>query len=98
MPGNILIYEVMRLFVAAHLATAQGQYERAAMLFGLAEQANSQTHHAYAGPLRSHTDTALATVRAALEPVVFVEAFAARERLSLGEALATLLHPTAIAI
>jgi hypothetical protein len=95
--GVLIIYEVIRMFVAAHLATAQGQYRRAATLFGLAEQANSQIHHAYAGPLRIQTDAALATVRAALDPAVFAEAWAAGQQLSLGEAFATILHPTAIA-
>jgi len=66
-------------------------------LFGLAEQANSQIHHAYAGPLRTQSDAALATVRAALSPVVFAEAFAAGQQLSLKEAFATILHPAAIA-
>jgi predicted ATPase/transcriptional regulator with XRE-family HTH domain len=94
----IIIYEVVRLFVAAHLATAQGQYRRAATLFGLAEQANSQIHHAYAGPLRTKTDAALATVRSALDPTVFAEAFAAGQQLSLGEAFVTVLHPAAIAV
>jgi hypothetical protein len=93
----IIIYEVVRLFVAARVATAQGQYQRAAILFGLAEHANSQIHQAYAGPLRKRTDVALATVRAALDPDVFAEAFAEGQRLSLGEAFATILHPSAIA-
>jgi hypothetical protein len=92
----IIIYEVVRLFVAAHLATAQGQYRRAATLFGLAEQANSQIHDAYAGPLRTRTDIALAKVRAALDPDVFAEAFAEGQRLSLGEAFAAILHPRAV--
>jgi ATP/maltotriose-dependent transcriptional regulator MalT len=93
----IIIYEVVRLFVAARVATAQGQYQRAAMLFGLAERANSQIHHAYAGLLRTQTDVALATVRATLEPAVFADAFATGQQLSLNEAFATILHPTAIA-
>jgi predicted ATPase/transcriptional regulator with XRE-family HTH domain len=95
-PG-IIIYEVVRLFVAARVATAQGQYQRAAMLFGLAEQVNSQIHRAYAGPLCAPADIALATVRAALSPDVFAEAFAAGQQLSLSEAFATILHPAAIA-
>jgi predicted ATPase len=96
-PGIIIIYEVIRLFVAARVATAQGQYQRAALLFGLAEQANSQIHHAYAGPLRIQTDVALVTVRAVLDPAVFAEAFAAGQQLSLDEAFATVLHPTTVA-
>ena len=96
-PGIIIIYEVVRLFVAAHVAAAQGQYRRAATLFGLAEQANSQIHGAYAGLLRTKSDTALASVRAALDPPLFAEAFAAGQQLSLGEAFATILTPAAIA-
>ena len=96
-PGIIIIYEVIRLFVAARVATAQGRYQRAATLFGLAEQANSQIHYVYAGPMCTQTDAALATVRAALSPDVFAEAFAAGQQLSLKEAFATILHPTAIA-
>jgi predicted ATPase/transcriptional regulator with XRE-family HTH domain len=96
-PGIVIIYEVVRLYMAARVATAQQQYQRAATLFGLAEQANSQIHHAYTGPLRAQADAALATVRAALDPEVFAEAFAAGQQLSLGEAFATILHPTAIA-
>ncbi len=95
-PG-IIIYEVVRVFVAARVATAQGQYQRAALLFGLAEQTNSQIHHAYAGPLRTQADVALATVRAALDPAVFAEAFAAGQQLSLKQAFATILQPTVIA-
>jgi hypothetical protein len=96
-PGIIIIYEVIRVFVAAHLATAQGRYHRAATLFGLAEQANSQIHYVYAGPMRTQTDAALATVRAALSSDVFAEVFAAGQQLSLKEAFAIILHPTAIA-
>lgn len=94
--GIVNIYEVVRLSVAARVATAQGQYRRAATLFGLAEQANSVIHHAYAGPLRRWSDVALATVRAALDPAVFAEAFAVGQRLSLGKAFDTILAPAAI--
>ncbi len=92
-PGIILIYEVVRLHVAARLATAQQQYERAALLFGLAEQANRQIHYAYSGPIRSLADAALATVQAALEPAVFAEAFAAGQQITLAEAFARILAP-----
>lgn len=94
--GKIIIYEVVRLFVAARLATAQQQYKRAALLFGLAEQANSQIHHAYTVPLRLPADAALATVREALEPAIFAEAFAAGQQMSLAEAFARILAPAAI--
>ena len=91
------MYEVARLFVAARLATAQQQYRRAATLFGLAEQVHSQIHYAIAGPMRALADAALATVRDALEPAVFAEAFAMGQQMSLEEAFATILAPTPIA-
>jgi len=95
-PG-IIIYEVVRLFVAARLATAQQQYERAALLFGLAEQVNSQIHHAYAGLLRVPADAALATVQTSLSPAVFAQAFAAGQRMTLVEAFANILSPSSLA-
>ncbi|MFZ4656809.1 MAG: ATP-binding protein [Caldilineaceae bacterium] len=82
---------VARLWVAARLATAQQQYVRAATLFGLAEQAHSQIHHAIGGPMRALADAALATVQATLEPAAFTEAFAAGQQILLEEAFATLL-------
>ncbi len=44
------IDETELFFVAARLATAQQQYQRAATLFGLAEQAHSQINHVIGGP------------------------------------------------
>jgi len=90
-PYRISINEVARLWVAARLATAQQQYPRAATLFGLAEQMHSQIHYAIAGPIRALANAALATVRAALGPALFAEAFAAGQQLSLEEAFTTLL-------
>jgi len=90
-PHRISTYEIQRLFVAARLATAQQQYPRAATLFGLADQAHSQIHHVIGGPMRSLADAALVTVREALEPAVFAEAFAAGQQMSLEQAFATLL-------
>ena len=92
-PHRITIYEVERLLVAARLATAQQQYLRAATLFGLADKMHSQIHHAIAGPMRALADAALATVRAALEPAVFAEAFTTGQQISLEEAFATILAP-----
>lgn len=82
---------VQRLWVAARLATAQQQYPRAATLFGLAEQAHGQIHHAIGGPMRALADAALATVQAALEPAVFAEAFTAGQQMTLAGAFATLI-------
>ncbi|MFN8491778.1 MAG: BTAD domain-containing putative transcriptional regulator [Caldilineaceae bacterium] len=92
-PRRITIHEVGRLWVAARLTTAQQDYRRAAMLFGLADQMHSQVHHVIAGPMRDLAEAALATVRAALEPAVFAEAFAAGQQMSLEEAFATILRP-----
>ncbi len=84
-PHLLTISGVQRLWVAARLATAQQQYARAATLFGLAGRMHSQVHDAIGGPIRSLADAALATVRAALDPAVFAEAFAAGRHVSLGE-------------
>lgn len=96
-PDSITTTELQRLWVAARLATAQQQYQRAATLFGLAEQAHSQIHDAIAGPMRSLADAALATVQAALEPKVFAEAFVTAQQMALAEAFATILVPTSTA-
>ena len=96
-PHRITIFQVTRLFVAARVATVQGQYLRAAILFGLADQVHSHIAYAIAGPIRALADAALATVQAGLHPVVFAEAYATGQQLSLEEACATVLHPTAIA-
>jgi predicted ATPase/DNA-binding SARP family transcriptional activator len=92
-PRWITIYEVERLWVAARLATAQQQYQRAATLFGLAEQISSRLDYVVTGPRRLAVDTALATVQAALDPAAFAEAFAVGQQMSLEEAFATLLAP-----
>ncbi|MEZ4731570.1 MAG: BTAD domain-containing putative transcriptional regulator [Caldilineaceae bacterium] len=79
------------LWIAARLATAQQHYQRAATLFGLAEQVGSRIGYLPAGPVRPLNDTAQSTVQAALEPTVFAEAFAAGQGMTLAEAFATLL-------
>jgi predicted ATPase len=91
---RITIYDVERLFVTARLATVQQHYQRAAMIFGLADQAHSRIHYAIDGPMRALADAALATVREALDPETFVEAFATGQQLSLEEAFATILAPS----
>ena len=95
-PHKITIYEVMRLFVAARLATAQQQCPRAATLFGLADQAHSQIHYVIGGPMRALADAALATVRAVLEPAIFAEAFATGQQMLLEEAFVTILVPSSL--
>lgn len=96
-PHRNTIFQVRRLFVAARLATAQQLYTRAATLFGLADQMHSQIHHVIAGPIRTLADASLLTVRTALEPAFFDEAFAAGQLLSLEDAFTTILAPSSIA-
>jgi predicted ATPase len=84
---------IERVMIAARLASAQGANLRAATLFGLAEELRTGIHYELAGPARMLADAALARVRAALDPAGFAEAFAAGERLSFDEALATILAP-----
>ena len=95
-PHRITIFQVTRLFVVARVATVQEQYLRAAILFGLADQTHSQIDYAIAGPMRALADAALATVQAALDPVVFAEAFATGQQMSLEEAFATVLDPAVV--
>jgi hypothetical protein len=85
---HITLEEVQRLWLAARLATVQQQTLRAAALFGMADQAHSQVHHAITGPLCALADATLATVRAALDPARFTETFAAGQHMTLAEAFA----------
>jgi ATP/maltotriose-dependent transcriptional regulator MalT len=96
-PRRITRDEIDLLLVAARLATAQGDYRRAAMLFGVSEQAHSHIHYVYAGPVHAQADAALKSVRAALSPALFAEAFSAGEQLTLEAALSTLLAPVQLA-
>ncbi len=89
-PQRITIFQVMRLFVAARVATAQQQYLRAALLFGLADQSHRQIHYAIAGPIRALADAARATVQTMLEPMAFTEAFTKGQQMSLAEAFASI--------
>jgi predicted ATPase/DNA-binding XRE family transcriptional regulator len=82
-PYRISIYDAERIFVAARLATAKGQYRRAAELFGLAEQAHDRVHHVRLGPQQALAEIALKAVRQALEPLEFATAFAAGKQLSM---------------
>ena len=81
----------------ARLAAAQENYQCAATLFRLAQGVTRHIRYEMVGPVRSLVDAALGTVRTTLDPKVFAEAFATGLQLSLGEAFATVLHPTAIA-
>lgn len=90
---RITIYEMERLWLAARLAATQQQYQRATVLFGLADQVHRQMHYAIAGPMRAVADEALATVQTALAPAVFAEAFATGQQMALTEAFTTILTP-----
>ncbi len=90
-PKRITRSELQRLFIVARLATLQGHYKRAATLFGLAEKMHSHLHYVITGPVRTLADDALGTVREALEPEVFAEAFTGGQQLSLEEAYTTIL-------
>jgi hypothetical protein len=89
-PQRITMLELQRLFIAGRLATAQGHYQCAATLFGLADAADHQFHHVYTGSMLP-LDATLAAVREALDPVVFAEAFTAGQQMSLEEAFAIIL-------
>lgn len=90
-PRQITLHDVERLWIAARLAAAQGHYQHAATLFGKADQAHSQVHYAIAGPMLTLADAAITTVRDALGPVLFAEAFATGQQLSFGEAFASIV-------
>ncbi len=86
------------LFVAARLAVARQHYQRASVLFGLAEATRYRTHYTLVEPVRAQVNGALAMVRAALDPVLFAEAFAAGQQLSITQAFVTILPETATPI
>lgn len=93
-PHRITLDEVERLFIAARLATAQQQFQCAAMLFGLAEKIHSQIQAMLAKPIRALADAALETVQDTLEPATFAEAFTAGQAMSLAEGFAASLPST----
>ena len=90
------IHELGRLFVAARLAAARQQCQRAAALFGLADQAYGHIRYVVAGPMRTLADVALAAVQAVLDVDVFAEAFSRGQKISLDEAFSTILVPDAL--
>jgi hypothetical protein len=79
--------------IAARLATARRQHQRAALLFGLVDQISHRLDYVYVGGMRPLFDNALATVQTALDPALFAEAFAAGQQMSLVEAFSTILAP-----
>lgn len=95
-PRAFTLFQVERLLIAACLAAAQQQYLSAATLFALAEKGNYEMQFEFVGPKRVQVDAALATVRDALDPVVFAAAWAAGQQRSPEEAFATLEMPRSI--
>jgi hypothetical protein len=87
--GKVTLDDLERLWIAARLATAEGQYQRAATLFGVAETIHGNRQYAVAGPLRAQADAALATVRRELDDELFAQAFAAGQQLSPSEVFST---------
>lgn len=81
--GSGNAYEILRIWVAARLATAQRDFARAAALFGLADAAHSRIHYAIEGTPRIRAGAALTAVQAALEPATFAEAFVTGQQMSL---------------
>jgi predicted ATPase/transcriptional regulator with XRE-family HTH domain len=96
-PKLITTTELQRLFIVARLAAAQGEYVRAAMLFGLAIETHRQIHYVYAGPMLPLVAAALATTQAALDQAVFDEALIVGQQMSLADAHATILAPSRVA-
>ena len=90
-PRWVRIELVECLWVAARLAAVQQQYQRAANLFGLAEQLGSQIRCAPVEPIRTQITMVMATVQQELGTEHFAEAIAAGRQLSIGEAFATIL-------
>lgn len=79
------------LFVAARLTVARQSIQKAAMLFGVAEQVRADAHRTLVAPVRAQVDADLAAVQAALDPADFAAAFAAGRQLSPAQAVTALL-------
>ncbi len=78
------------LFVAARLAAAQGEFTRAATLFGMGERLRVEIHHALDAPLRLQVETALKQVRTSLTEEQFAGAWQEGTRWTLDDALAVM--------
>lgn len=89
-PHRIGIALLNCFFVAARLAVARKQFQRAAVLCGVAEEMRAKTHCTLVAPVRAQVDAALTTVQAALDPVTFADAFATGQRMTQAEGFAML--------
>ena len=89
-PHRIGVALVNCFFVAARLSVAKKQFQRAAVLCGVAEEMRVKTHCTLVAPVRAQVDAALAAVQAALDPVTFADAFAAGRRMTQVEAFTML--------
>jgi ATP/maltotriose-dependent transcriptional regulator MalT len=88
---RITMNELQRLFVTARLATMQGQYQLAAILFGLIEAEHRRIYYVYRGPMLPLANVALKRVREELGVELFDKAFAVGQHLPLAEAYDTML-------
>lgn len=79
------------LLVAALLAVARQDLQKAATLFGAAEQVRADAQRTLVAPVRAQVDAGLATVQAALDPVTFAATVAAGRQLSPAQAFTSLL-------
>ncbi len=79
------------LLIAARLAVARQSIQKAATLFGAAEQVRADARRTLVAPVRIQVDADLATVQTALAPAAFAAAFAAGRQLSPAQAVTTLL-------
>jgi hypothetical protein len=85
-------YLIDNLFTAACLATAQQHFERAAVIFGLAERLRVEIGHRLDAPMRPLVETALEQGRQSLDSKRFMVAWAQGQNLSLDAGLALILN------
>lgn len=76
---------------ASLVASAQGRYERAVTLYGIADSFRSQTGQLMIPALQARLDESMAALRSHLSENTFDAAWAAGRRMSLSEAFAFLL-------
>lgn len=82
------------LHVAARLAVTHAAYQKAATLFGLAEERCVRRHYTLVEPVRAQNRAALVRTRRGLDAARFAAAFAAGQQMTVEEAFATLLSGT----
>jgi hypothetical protein len=80
------------LFTAMRLATARQQFQRAAVIFGLAERLRAEIHHVLDQPVRPLVEASLEQVRSALDPADFAAARECGHVLSFRDDIVRLLE------